>query len=73
MNKKYVLFFIILVLCLGCLIFGYYISKAVFLNSFDYESETKAFDVGEHQRCDFYIEYLHYKIINITLTDCIKT
>jgi hypothetical protein len=37
----------------------------------DYHSETKAFDISQHLRCDFYLEYRGDTLTNITRTDCI--
>lgn len=39
--------------------YGIFNPKGFFLNNTDYHSETKAFDVTQHLRCDFYLEYLN--------------
>jgi hypothetical protein len=51
--------------------YGIFDSKGFFLNNTNYSSETKAFNVSEHLRCDFYLEYYGDKIVNVTRTDCI--
>jgi hypothetical protein len=67
---KYISFVQIIIIFLLLFIF-YYITYA-FNEISLYRSETKAFNVSQNLRCDFYIEYQYLEIINITLTDCIK-
>jgi hypothetical protein len=60
---------ILLILIIAGVLAYYGLNPKGFLNQ--YHSETKAFDVSQHMRCDFYLEYRNDKLINVTKTDCI--